>query len=396
MLTPNEVYTMHGVTVREKIIPDGTRWQNDEKAKRVGFASGQFFKAQYLLCKTGRADYVTIHNTNDLAGVADDAEQYTRATYNENMGAARVHYYVDDNGAWQNLKAGTGLCAADPSGSAEVGWHAGDGSVTDGGNMTSLALEIIMGGGTEQDARAKDNGARMAAWLLYKQGLTVDKLVTHTYWVNKKAGKHFDDVDEQCTNLIYGQKWCPTYIFGSTNHSVALQNWIAFKMIVKDFLDQLTGESQPAVPVASTEIKAGDLVRIVGDAYYNGKAIPSWVKSVNWYVASVSGDRAVVDKSEDGTYAICSPVNTASLSVVRSEAQEQPEAQEPTNDTLQVGDRVQMAQDAPQYSRAAKFAPWVFKSELYVRQISGDRVVVSVSKTGAITGAVDKKYLTKV
>lgn len=60
MLTPNEVYTMHGVTVREKIIPDGTRWQNDEKAKRAGFASGQFFKAHYLLCKTGRADYITM------------------------------------------------------------------------------------------------------------------------------------------------------------------------------------------------------------------------------------------------------------------------------------------------------------------------------------------------
>ena len=48
-------------------------------------------------------------------------------TYNENMGSVRVHYYVDDTGAWQNLKAGTGLCANDPVGSAEVSWHAGDG-----------------------------------------------------------------------------------------------------------------------------------------------------------------------------------------------------------------------------------------------------------------------------
>lgn len=397
MLTPNEVYTMHGVTVREKIIPDGTRWQNDEKAKRAGFASGQFFKAHYLLCKTGRADYVTIHNTNDLTGVADDAEQYTRATYNENMGAARVHFYVDDCGAWQNLRAGTGMCNADPSGSAEVGWHAGDGNVANGGNMTSIAIEIIMGEGTEQDAKSKDNGARIAAWLLHKHGLGIDKLVTHTYWVNKSVGKYFDDVDEQCTNMIYGKKWCPSYIFASNNRDVAKGNWLAFKNLVKSYLNQLTGSSQPTIPTpVSHTLKAGDLVKIIGDTYYSGKAIPSWVKTVNWYVSSVSGDRAVIDKSEDGAYSICSPININSLSLVRSEAQDSTNESEPATSVLQVGDRVSMVQDATVYGKTRKFASWVYKATLYVRQISSDRIVVSTQSTGAITGAVDRKYLTKI
>lgn len=226
MLTPNTTYKINGVPVNEKIIPDGTRWKDANKAKAAKSSAGALYKKnQKLSGGTGKVQSVTIHNTNDLANVYDDGEQYTRATYpNENMGSARVHFYVDDTGAWQNLKAGTGMCSADPNGSAEVGWHAGDGSDADGGNMTSLSMEIIMGEGAEHDAIAKDNGARIAAWLLWKHGLPINKLVTHTYWVNKSARKSFSDPDEQCTNLISGKKWCPSYIFGSTNHAIALGN----------------------------------------------------------------------------------------------------------------------------------------------------------------------------
>ena len=42
---------------------------------------------------------VTMHNTDDLPNVEDDAEQYTRATVNGNMKSVRVHYYVDDLGS---------------------------------------------------------------------------------------------------------------------------------------------------------------------------------------------------------------------------------------------------------------------------------------------------------
>lgn len=37
-----------------------------------------------------------------------------------------------------------------------------------------------------------------------------------------------------------------------------------------------------------------------------------------------------------------------------------------------------------------------YATKLYVRGIDGNRVVVSTLKSGAITGAVDKKHLTKV
>ena len=55
-----------------------------------------------------------------------------------------------------------------------------------------------------------------------------------------------------------------------------------------------------------------------------------------------------------------------------------------------------MAANAPVYGKTTKFSSWVYETLLYVREIKGSRVVVSTQKTGAVTGAVDKKYLTKV
>lgn len=64
--------------------------------------------------------------------------------------------------------------------------------------------------------------------------------------------------------------------------------------------------------------------------------------------------------------------------------------------SLAVGNKVKMASNAPVYGGSTKFSSWVYSSTLYVREISGNRVVISTQKTGAITGAVDKKYLTKI
>lgn len=61
-----------------------------------------------------------------------------------------------------------------------------------------------------------------------------------------------------------------------------------------------------------------------------------------------------------------------------------------------VGDRVKLTDDALVYGKNYKFYPWVYSSTLYVREIDGNRVVVSVLKTGAVTGEVDKKYLVAV
>lgn len=294
-LTPNAATKINGVTVREKIIPDGTRWKNAAKAERAGFAAGSLYKKQRKLCGTGKAKFVTIHNTDDLKGVSDDAEQYTRATYNENMGSARVHFYVDDLGAWQNLKAGTGAFAADPLGAAEVGWHAGDGSVTDGGNMTSIGIEIIMRESTAADAKARDNGARLAAWLLWRHGLPINALVTHTFWVNKSAGTAFSDRDAQSTNRIAGKKWCPAYIFGSTNEQTALKNWKAFKALVGQYLDALNGAKPSDDDIDTDKIKVGSTVKLKqGARTYTGGKLAAFVYARAHKVKQINGDRVVI------------------------------------------------------------------------------------------------------
>ena len=63
---------------------------------------------------------------------------------------------------------------------------------------------------------------------------------------------------------------------------------------------------------------------------------------------------------------------------------------------LYPGDRVRMKPDAVVYGSTNRFAPWVYEAVLYVREVAGDRVVVSTQKSGAVTGAVGREYLVKV
>ena len=63
---------------------------------------------------------------------------------------------------------------------------------------------------------------------------------------------------------------------------------------------------------------------------------------------------------------------------------------------LAAGDQVTMDKAATVYGTTRKFSSWVYSAKLYVRAIRGDRISVSTLKSGAITGNVDKKYLTKV
>lgn len=106
----------------------------------------------------------------------------------------------------------------------------------------------------------------------------------------------------------------------ATNHGDP-KNWFprhgesmdSFRAAVKKGMD--TNTSTPS----TAAIKNGDLVKLTANAsYYTGKSIPDWVKAQNWYVSSVKGDRAVIDKSENGKHSISSPINVKFLSVVGS------------------------------------------------------------------------------
>ena len=192
-LKPDKTYTLYGLEIKEKLITN---------------SSGvKYYSNRKLNTKDHKPEYITIHNTADIneAVGTDDAEQYARATYNNNMGTVVVHYYIDETSCWHILADDT------------VGWHAADG--TNGpGNTKSIAIEIIMdGSGKDYDIKAEDRGALLAAILLHKYGLTIDKMKTHKDW--------------------YPQKYCPAYI---------LPHWNKFVEKVKTNLTKISNQDKPA------------------------------------------------------------------------------------------------------------------------------------------------------
>lgn len=64
--------------------------------------------------------------------------------------------------------------------------------------------------------------------------------------------------------------------------------------------------------------------------------------------------------------------------------------------SLKLLDRVKLTEDATVYGKTQRYSSWVYAQKLYVREISGDRVVVSTLKEGAVTGPVHIKHLRKV
>ena len=198
-LTPDNVRYENGVKICETIIPDSAVWNKNYTEGGYTYLKGTQYKANRALTAMRG---VTIHNTGRIKVPSGTtmAEQYTRATYpNCNMGSVRVHYYVDENEAWQNLDEG------------EVGWHAADGNYGPG-NSTTVAIEIIMDGAdAEYNRIAEDNGARLCAAILKRYGLDETAVYQHHDW--------------------YARKDCPAYI---------RPHWDAFLAAVRQYLSDDT------------------------------------------------------------------------------------------------------------------------------------------------------------
>ena len=207
MLKPDKITTINGVKVSEYLLASHNVNKITLPPKRSKPLIG-----------------VTIHNTEDLSRVEDDAEQYTRATVNGNMGTVRTHYYVDDLGAWQDLELD------------RCNWTCADG--TGQGNMQTVAVECIMSGTTgTENLKARDNAARLAAYILHKYGLTANNLYTHTYWLHVRDGhtKLSDtaNIDKWCA-APHSYKTCPYYI---------IPDWLSFKKLVDKYINELGGKA---------------------------------------------------------------------------------------------------------------------------------------------------------
>lgn len=193
-LTPTNTFTTkNGIVIKEKMIPGSQR------------------PNKLLNTPGNKPVWITIHNTADIdeAAGTNDAEQYARATFNNRMNGVYVHFYIDETDCWHILPLN------------EIGYHADDLWRKDGGNQTSIAIEIIEETGKmAKDIEAEDRGARLAAWLLYQYGLGIDRLTTHQHW---------------------NGKYCPYYI---------LPHWDAFKAKVAGYLQDL---KEPPKPTTAPE-----------------------------------------------------------------------------------------------------------------------------------------------
>lgn len=207
ILTPDKTSTIGGVTVKEYLL-------TKHNPNKIDMPTASM---------DGKVIGVTIHSTDwiSVASGTTPAEQYTRATYNGNMKDVRVHYYVDDTCAWQNLPL------------TLSGWHAADGSGN--GNRRTIAIECIMSSAyNSKDQKSEDNAARLAAALLKKYKLDINHLYTHTHWLNVKDGKS-GNVDTLNT-AKNSYKNCPAYI---------LPHWAAFKAKVQAYMKSGTSTTTP-------------------------------------------------------------------------------------------------------------------------------------------------------
>lgn len=198
ILRPDTTTTLNGVKINEYLL---TR----HNPNRIAMPS---------VSMEGKIIGVTVHNTAWITTAAGTtpAEQYTRATVNGNMNDVRVHYYVDNTCAWQNLPHSLS------------GWHAADGSGN--GNRRTIAIECIMSSAyNATDKKSEDNCARLAAALLKKYNLGIDHLYTHTHWLNVRDGKS-GSVDYLNT-ARNSYKMCPLYI---------LPHWSEFKKKVQGYM----------------------------------------------------------------------------------------------------------------------------------------------------------------
>ena len=149
-------------------------------------------------------------------------------------------------------------------------------------------------------------------------------------------------------------------------------------------------EVAPVVTTTTSGIKKGDLVSIKSGAkYYNGPSIPSWVIAQKWYVESVSGDRAVINKNEKGTSGINSPINVMYLTVVKKATT----VTATVKPTIKVGSTVKVKEGAKTYT-GGKIASFVYKRKHKVKELKGDRAVITY--LGITVAAVKVSDLTLV
>lgn len=211
-------------------------------------------------------------------------------------------------------------------------FHAGDGG-NGKGNRKGIAIEICYSkSGGDKFIAAEKLAAQFIASKLKEKG-----------WDISKVKKHQD----------FSGKYCP--------HRTLDMGWQRFLNMIKGYMN-----TSSSAPSSSSTENNNTLYKVQAGAYNNKANAEAQLAKLK-----AAGFNAVIITENNKS--------TSSTSI-----------------KLKVGDRVKIKSGAYVYGTKTKFASFVYNSTLYVRQIEGNKVVISTQKTGAITGAVTKNDLIKI
>jgi N-acetylmuramoyl-L-alanine amidase len=127
--------------------------------------------AAYRPARTMVPTSVTIHATSN-ADRGATAAAHAKAQAAGNLKNVAVHYYVDDHDIYRCLE------------DTQQGWHSGDSSNVQGGNYTSISIEVCENQGIDQRL-AFERAAALARMIMGAHGIHI--LRTHHDWTGKKC-----------------------------------------------------------------------------------------------------------------------------------------------------------------------------------------------------------------
>lgn len=219
---------------------------------------------------------------------------------------------------------------------------------------------------------------------------------TYPYAVNNKV---YTSLINLCADIcrrnnIKSLKWvADKSLIGQTDkQNMTVHRWFTATACPGDYLYERMGDiatkvnAKLGVVTPTKVINVGDIVDFKGNTHYVSA-------NSNVSIACVSGKAKVTRISNGAKHPYHLVKDVSGTSTVYGWVN----AADVTSDVgIKIGDKVKLTADATVYGQTKKFSSWVYMCTLFVRDIQGSRIVVSTLKTGAITGAVDIKYLKKV
>ncbi len=197
------------------------------------------------------------------------------------------------------------------------GWHAGGSA-----NNTHIGVEICEPAcityTTGALFKCSDvNAAQVVAKRTYQSAVELFAMLCKQYGLNPLADGVIIGHQEGAKRGIASNHGDPEHLWRQLGLCYTMDT---FRTAVKAAMAGEAVEEKPSATPA-TSVNVNDLVEITGTHYCTGKAIPSWVKRKRWYIRSVSGNRVIIGKSEDGINNILSPVYAADVKVVNKRAE---------------------------------------------------------------------------